>query len=66
MSAVIVRFPSRGAVPRAAIESIIEQLVELLDTLDQHFADLEPDVELEPDDWGELSFSSEWLPNTFH
>ena len=65
MSAVIVRFPCRGAVPRTAIESIIEQLVDLLDTLDQHVADLEPDDELEPDDWDELSFSPEWLPQHF-
>lgn len=49
MSAVILRFPKPGCLPRAAIEAIIEQLIDLLDDQDTPTMDREPEVDEESD-----------------
>lgn len=49
MSAVILTFPKSDRLPRAAIEAIIEQLIDLLDDQDTPTMDYEPEVDEESD-----------------
>ena len=59
MPAVIIPFPIKSSLPRAAIETSVERLIDLLDAADAPTEDCEPDTDEESDD-GEAETWPEW------
>lgn len=57
--AVIIPFPIKSSLPRAAIEATVEWLIELLDAADAPTEDCEPETGEESDD-GEVETWPEW------